>query len=367
MNGPRAAARCATFCAALATIAGCRGPAEGPVPALPLPAPAHAQAFPRNGHWWRNEIGPRYQWNHNYGYCGEVSEIGAGLYYGQYLSQYDARAAADRFPQNRSRSQLLLGVNALRAAAAMHLQAVAWKDGNDRDTDALLAWVKGQVLAGHPAIIGIYMNQYRFYGTRNRNAGAHEYDHIVPVIGIASEHPRDSRGYFADDTIEFSDNGEWSANRLSAQYDFRYPFGAFQRTRQQANAPHGPIYSISDDNEDFGIAILGVKDGDRETLPVAVETSLNYEHPQIAQGSSRRPAPEPLQLTVTVSGLSRGIAYNLYRYDSLPAIPDRAFNAAASRASQHWTIDAKASSFTLKQQITSDEVAAYRAVPVNAP
>ncbi|HEV3091969.1 MAG TPA: hypothetical protein VGX91_11085 [Candidatus Cybelea sp.] len=353
--------------AALAVLAGCRGGVAGG--SLPAPAPDArvAASTPQARQWWRNDVGPRYQWNHNYGYCGEVSEISAGLYYGQYLSQYDARAAADGVPQNRSRSQLLLGVNALRAAAAMHLQAVAWKDGNDRDTDALLAWVKGQVLAGHPAIIGIYMNQYRFYGTRNRNAGAHEYDHIVPVIGIASDHPRDARGYFADDAIEFSDNGEWSASRQSARYDFRYSFGAFQRTRQQANAPRGPIYSISDDNEDFGIAILGVRDGDRETLPVAVQTSLNYEHPQIAQGWSRRPAPEPLQLTVTVSGLTRGVAYNLYRYDSLAAIPDRAFNAAASRASQHWTIDAKTSSFTLKQRIASDEVAAYRAVPVNAP
>ena len=42
-----------------------------------------------------NEIPPRIQWNANDGYCGEVSLISAGLYYGQYVSQYDARVFAN--------------------------------------------------------------------------------------------------------------------------------------------------------------------------------------------------------------------------------------------------------------------------------
>ena len=41
-----------------------------------------------------NKIPPRYQWEHNGGYCGETSMISAGLYYGQYLSQYDVRTIA---------------------------------------------------------------------------------------------------------------------------------------------------------------------------------------------------------------------------------------------------------------------------------
>ena len=37
----------------------------------------------------KNDIPLRIQWDANSGYCGEVSMISAGLYYGQYLSQYD--------------------------------------------------------------------------------------------------------------------------------------------------------------------------------------------------------------------------------------------------------------------------------------
>ena len=241
-------------------------------------------------HRWRNDIGPRYQWNHNYGYCGEVSEISAGLYYGQYLSQYDARAAADDAPQNRYRSQLLLGVNALRAAETMHLRAIARTGRSNRSADDFLAWVKENVLLGRPVAIGIYMNQFRFYGNRNPNAGSPQYDHIVPVIGIESSHPRDERGYFPDDTITFSDNGEWSSSRRDAQYYFSYAFGAFQKTRRQANAHHGPIYSLTDDHRDFGIAILGVQDEDERDAPGAGDDEYQLRASADCRGVSQAPS-----------------------------------------------------------------------------
>jgi hypothetical protein len=231
-----------------------------------------------------------------------------------------------------------------------------------------LAWVKENVLLGRPVAIGIFMNQFWFYRNRNPLAGSPQYDHIVPVIGIESDHPRGDRGYFANDVIEFSDNGEWSSSRRSAQYYFRYKFGSFQKTRRQANARRGPIYSLSNDSRDFAIAILGVKDGDHETLPVRLATNLNYEHPQIRQGSARRPPAEPLVLTVTVSNLTKGGEYNLYRYNTLASIPDRAFNANAGNAYEKWSVTGKSGgAFVMKEKIMSDEVAVYRAVAVNAP
>jgi len=301
------------------------------------------------------EIPPRYQWNHNYGYCGEVSLISAGLFYGEYLSQYDARAAADSAPQNEGRSQLLLGVNAMRAASRMHLAAVKWDVRARNESDGFLAWVRARVTLGEPVAIGIYMNQFRFYHKHNPRAGSPEYDHIVPVTGVTPE------------KITFSDNGEWGSLER-ARYFFTYRLRDFARTRGEANAPGGPIYSLASKARDFGIAITGVMDRDHETVPVRVTTNLDYELPQIAQGSSRRPAPERLVLTVTVFGMKPGASYNVYRYDKLSAIPNGAFNAHASRARRKWNITAGASGqFVITEGITSDEVAAYRAVPENSP
>jgi hypothetical protein len=349
----------------LAAVTGCGGQMQS-VPAVVSIAAASGAV--RSLHEWRNDIGPRYQWNHNYGYCGEVSEISAGLYYGQYLSQYDARATADHAPQNRYRSQLLLGVNALRAAENMHLRAIARTGKFDRSPDDFLEWVKENVLLGRPVAIGIYMNQFRFYGNRNPNAGSPQYDHMVPVIGIGSSHPRDENGYFPDDAITFSDNGEWSSSRRDAQYYFSYAFATFQKTRREANAHQGPIYSLTDDHRDFGIAILGVQDEDKETLPVRVSTNLNYESPQIVAGSAKRPPPEPLELTIMVSGLQQGTKYNLYRYNTIESIPNGAFNKQASKAYEKWVIAGRSDGkFTMTERIMSDDVAAYRAVPVDAP
>jgi hypothetical protein len=317
--------------------------------------------------WKHNDIVPRYQWNHNYGYCGEVSMISAGLYYGEYLSQYDARAAASNEPQNEYRSQLLLGGNDLRAAANMHLEAIEWNDPSRKAADQFLVWVKEHVVVGQPVAIGIYMNQFRFYHDRNPRAGSLQYDHIVPVVGIRSDDLRDQHTYMPNDEILFSDNGEWGSLR-HARYYFAYRFGDFTKTRGEANARNGPIYSLAGHAHNYGVAVTGVIDEDHETVPVRVATNLNYELPQIAEGSPERPRPEELALTVTVSGMKPGVDYNLYRYDRLTSIPNRGFNAHAGDAKQRWAITASASGrFVLTETVMSDEVAAYRAVPTKAP
>ena len=50
------------------------------------------------------------------------------------------------------------------------------------------------------------------------------------------------------------------------------------------------------------------------------------------------------------------------------SIPDRRFNANAARAYEKWVIVAPSNGkFVLREKISSDEVAAYRAVPAGAP
>jgi hypothetical protein len=352
----------------LLAIVGCGGSVT-PISGTPFGMPASQDAPGRRQgeQWKRNDIPPRYQWNHNYGYCGEVSMISAGLYYGQYLSQYDARAAAGNAPQNEGRSQLLLGVNAIRAASHMHLAGIKWDDPSRTESGRFLVWVKEHVGLGQPVAIGIYMNQFRFYHKHNPRAGSPQYDHIVPVIGVGSDQLGEKGAYFQNDKIMFSDNGEWGSLR-HAQYFFSYRFEDFTKTRREANAPNGPIYSLASKARDFGVAITGVIDRDHETIPVRVATNLNDELPQIVEGSSRRPPPEPLVLTVTISGMKAGATYNLYRYNQLSAIPNGGFNAHAADAQQIWIITGSASGrFVMTEKIMSDEVAAYRAVPAGAP
>lgn len=313
-------------------------------------------------------IPPRLQWNENNGYCGEVSFISVGLYDGQYLSQYDARAiASNGTPQYEPSAQLLLGVNDAHAATEMHLGYTQWTPGTESTASDFLAWVKGEVISGHPVAIGIYTNEYLFYGSTDPNAGDPEYDHIVVVTGITSQHPLTLPAtYYPTDVLTFSDNGLWTGTANGQpQYTFSYEFGSFQATRQQANSPNGNIYSLADAVRDYGIALTGVLDGNHETVPVRVATSVNYESPQIVDGSNTRPAPMALTLTVTVSGLHAGTTYHLYRYDSTGAVPNSGFNAHHTAASQVWIIKATGTSYVLKQAIESDDEVIYRAVPAS--
>ncbi|HEV2361493.1 MAG TPA: hypothetical protein VGS21_07315 [Acidimicrobiales bacterium] len=315
-------------------------------------------------------VPPRLQWNANNGYCGEVTFISAGLHFGQYLSQYDARAiASNGTPQYELKAQLLLGVNDTHAASQMRLASTAWTPGAGSTASSFLTWVKTQVIEGHPVAIGVYTNEYLFYGSTNPNAGDPQYDHIVVVTGIKSAHPLTlPAAYYATDQITFSDNGLWTGTASGRpQYSFSYVFGSFQATRQQANAKTGNIYSLADTARDYGIALTGVADPGNETMPVSVSTSVNYEKPGIRNGSTVRPAPMPLTLTVTVSGLTPGRSYDLYRYDSVTVVPTASFNANAAAASQAWSFSATAGTWSLTQQIQSNEEVVYRAVPTSGP
>ncbi len=328
---------------------------------LLVAAPKHSTLLP---------IPPRLQWNANYGYCGEVSLISCGLYYGQYCSQYKARSlASPGIPQNHPNSQLLLGVNDVRAATAMRLETIAWKTAKQKTTSEFLLWIKSQLLQGHPVVIGLFMNQYLFYGDKTKNAGDPDYDHIVPVTGIGSSYPftANTVNYYPSDTLFFSDNGLW-APKNTPIYSFSSTFGQFPKSRTNANLPKSPVYSLNNDASNYGLAVTGIKDKDGQTARVTLTASPNSEIPAISEGSQNPPSPSQLTLKVTVAIPNQSLSYNLYLYDSFEAVPDSRFNAGASQASKIWRIPAgSGSSYVLNLTLSSDKVAVFRAVPATAP
>lgn len=388
-----------TICLAGAGLAGCGGGdpqdeqarsqaetarvlAAAPSVDAALPPPA----APRGDQYgMSNAIPSRHQWEANYGYCGEVAFVSAGLYYGQYVSQFEARSAATPgVKQSQYSSQLLISNNDLTAARNMHLSAAEWDWRSDTlTTNDFLAWIKGHVLAGDPVIIGVYMNMYLFNGsTGDTSGGSSDYDHIVLVNGIGSNHPLAqglNQVYYAHDLLQFSDHGLYndlvgdnSANPPASAYLFRQSFGAFQATRAAADKKSAPPYSEAihtrSANENAGVAITGVVDLKHETVPVRLTTDINDERPVIKEGATVAPRPVPVTLTATVSGLVRGMNYTLYQYNSLNAIPDSDFNANAAKAYKTISFTATGPMYELPAlHILSNEVVAFRAVAMGAP
>ncbi|MBV8489277.1 MAG: hypothetical protein JO199_02015, partial [Candidatus Eremiobacteraeota bacterium] len=307
--------------------------------------------------------------------------------------------------------------NAMKAATAMHLTSVpftyAYAGGSGTDvlpTPQFLVWVKQQVLRGNPVIAGVYENAV-VLGSAKPDG---QYDHIVSVIGVGSNHPLSANGttYRPDDYLIFSDNGLYGPNPpntlpYSQLPPFYYPntwnggggypdvdtyanyaFGAFQKTRKHASASQSS-YSLPVNSKangypgNFGLAVTGVMDYSHETLPVSLTVSPVLEYPYVSEGSASNPSPTappamPIALTVKVSGLVAGAKYELYEYDGTPSepfarVPNGQFNALAAVATNSWSFTATRASFTISPtpkpggSYASNDSVAFRAVPASGP
>jgi hypothetical protein len=182
------------------------------------------------------------------------------------------------------------------------------------------------------------------------------------------------------------------------------------------NSGKGSEVSITGPNN-YGVAVTGVLDTYEETVPVQLTASpqpgaivgptytegaqnpqdpiagYNYENPFIGtktneEGCTNNPPNSWMTnfvLRATVSGLTPGVAYNLYEYqfsspittDTLGGngtwagtaaaalkIPVSAFNGNASLAKSVTTFTAASSTYVAAELVTtSDQIVVYRAVP----
>lgn len=324
----------------------------------------------------QNNLPPRREWNENFGYCGEIGFVCAGLYFGQYCSLFTMRSlTSPGIPQYENTSQLLLGVNEDKAAEAVRLAYDIW-DPIDVPIEDFLVWVKKHTTQGHPVLIGLFNNEYLLYG-KHHPTGDSEYDHIVVVTALGSyTTPINDGMYHGTDTLYFSDSGLYGDSKNSPFF-FNGTFAGIQKTRDEANDPSGPVYSLSNDQPNhYGIAFLGIQDNDLVTLPISILASPNWEFPEIVDGANENPPPSgsntppaasPVTLTITVSQLTPGAQYNLYLYDDFSKVPTKNFNALASQAKEKFVISSQGTTYITRKNAMSNQQVIFRAVPISAP
>ncbi len=309
------------------------------------------------------DIEPRLQWNANFGYCGETSYISAGMYFGQYASQWTVRGlASPGIPQTDEESQLLIGVNDLVAAERMRLEAVAFDSESQESVPEYLTWIKSMTLRGYPVIMGVLK---KLDESDSTYPGSAEYDHIVPVLGVASQARlrAGDRRYRPTDALLISDNSGANANSR-----YRLGFRDSLRTRAEANRAGAPDYSLRNRPMNYATAVIGVRDPDHVTIPVRLVASLDGEGEQDGEMLKSPPTPQPLEITARVLLPDPDQAYRVYLYDDFAKVPIRDFNAAAGQAIQSWTIPpGSGSAWSTTISLTSDQTRVFRAVPATAP
>lgn len=350
-------------------------PAANKYTAAPPPVPSLGTTYEHI-----NPIMPRYQWENNNGYCGETSLIQSGMYYGQYLSQYDVRAIASK--HQGGAYQLLLGVQDAATAQALRLTCDSLKTLN---TESFLSWAKAHVIAGHPVIIGVMNNEYLFYQYTNPDTGSQQYDHIVTIVGWGSNNPLSQKKVYDDDVILIEDHGVYAQNTVvvpdsTVQYWFPLKKSYFLGSRQLANDKNDPnrVYTLLNlpSNQykgkaknsvryNYGLAITGIADQAKETLPVRVVSNINYQVPVVAHTKKDITAPDAheIVLSVTISGLKSGVNYQLYRYSNNEQVPRKSFNQNSGNPFRSFT--AATSSQTFQFVVKDNEQFFFRAVPAS--
>lgn len=245
-------------------------------------------------------VAPFYQWESNDGYCGEVSLMSAGLASGQWISQYNTRILCGGFfgPEaNGSGTSLLQAGNppgkngnanaellienpsqgitgpydydwAGRCAANAGLALIQYPSttGYKQPNTGLagyqdfMSWIKSQMILGHQVTLGVLLNPAA-------GGSDAQYDHIVNVIKIGTNHAPTDPTYYPDDVLYFDEHGVytlkvnakgvWSFTTNPAippgagadskgctPYIFAYSFASLVKTRAQENASGAPAYAV---------------------------------------------------------------------------------------------------------------------------
>jgi hypothetical protein len=113
---------------------------------------------------------------------------------------------------------------------------------------------------------------------------------------------------------------------------------------------------------DYGVAVSGVTDAQHVTLPITM-TVPGTSEPNVSQGATA----SQMTATVTVSGLTTGLAYALLRYDDYRNVPTNTSAAGflASQFTHRTDFTATGATWTFVDPVTfiSSGTTYYRAVP----
>jgi hypothetical protein len=280
------------------------------------------------------DIPPRLQWDEKNGYCGECSVQQILLFFGGYASQYKIREIFD--PTQR---RDLWVENNGPVLKALRLTSEQW-DYNQAKPQykAFLVWMKKHIRRGHPVIMGVY------YWDPDEPDPA--YDHVVPAIGAAS---KDFSRYLPEDTLTFNDNytPRSFTRRFSTLYD----------TRSMEHNGARYEYCIPQ-AVDYGCAVTGIRDDEKETRPVRVKVD-RWDEPDPWRGQP----PATLRATVTVRSLTAGGTYVLLRYDDYRKVPVKGFLSSAYSSSRTFT--ATGATAVFNDSFKSNGIAIYRCVPAS--
>lgn len=288
---------------------------------------------------------PGIQWMDHGGYCGSWSIQRATLVKGAWISQSQIR---NHTVPGGGHDEEILATNIDLALKNLKLKAEGfdYKHLPTPQADAYRGWIKSKLLAGHGVVWMIMLKGGHFPVYPGLPYG--QYSHVEPVVGILSNKPLNDTRWYDDDYIAHYTDADTHTYYRSFQ-------SLPDDTSMKGNCAHSdyPGYPCIYEKYGFGWAIEGFLD-EKEGLPLSLKVKPSRAEPDTRLGGR----PIPLSGTVTVSGLSVGSRYEIYRWDSV----GEAFDYSKARMVQRFVASKEHEVYTDPVPIASDSATYFRCV-----
>merc|ERR1712072_43871 len=300
------------------------------------------------------DVQPGYQWDDAGGYCGSWATQRATLAKGAWISQKQVRAHTS--PCGGHDNEILsCNIEEALKNLKIDFDGFDYKNTPLPQTQAYYKWLKAHLAAGN-AVAWMIMWSGQSYPIYNLKPPEGMYGHVEPVIGIQSSHPlNDTEVYDDDAVLHYTDAGTNTVTRPISTLAGKWS-GPGSRADCGGGLFHHYTYCIGNPYG-FGWAITGFTPDDKESeaMPASLHIDPWKSEPDTRSGDK----PEALKGTLTVTGLSVGAKYDIYRWDSV------------KEAFTEYTAQYKRSSFTATndtyvyeddKSFQSDGTTYYRAV-----
>jgi len=265
---------------------------------------------------------PGQQWNINGGFCGAWSTQQCALSVGAWISQdlvrkanKDQQGIEHNMHGDRTMGYEVMPINVAYTAKDLKLHYDEW-DSSQRAPQAMAykKWLKSHLVKGHPVVWFPICkgDSHDCYRGSCPNGG--ECDHVEPMFGIYSNHSLDDLTVYQDDWILHASDQDYEPyyrpmstleDDLSMQGNCRHAGSGFGKNE---------MYPCFDEKVTYGLAVTGI--AVKDSLPVSLQVDITQE-PNVRSGSR----PKPVHGKVTVSGLTSGSNYTLFRYKSTADLP----------------------------------------------
>jgi len=297
------------------------------------------------------DVQPGTQWMDAGGYCGSWASQRAFLSIGAWVSQQQVR---DHTEGCGGHDEEILSCNIAEAWTRLKIDfdAFDYKGTPVPQTASYFKWLKGHLAAGHVVAWMLMWNGQK-YPIYNLKPPEGMYGHVEPVIGIQSSHPlNDTTVYDDDKVVHYTDAGTSTVYRTMSSLPCKWAGEGHSADCGWHKYGLGNPWG-------FGWAVKGLAD---ERAADAVPAYLHVQ-PWKSEPDTRSGAqPEALKGTLTATGLEKGAAYDVYRWNNSTT----AFTYAAAFKRASFTATGDKYVYADDESFRSDSATYYRVLKASA-